>query len=345
MSFTTKKLILFFAFLFSGCAALKQNPFPKDWQQTPTPPELNSSNENSGSLKITLLDIGQGDATLITTPKGKNILIDAGNIGKGTDIILPYLQSHRINSLDMIIATHYDADHIGGISEVIAGADGQLETADDLMPSQGIYDRGGTPLDSSPLYTDYLKAVEKNRFSILPGDLIGLDPEVIIRCVAVNGSVWNGPTLDLFQVGIHETENSAAISLLIEYKNFRYLTSADLTGGGSPGGFKTLDIETPLAEQIGEITAIHVNHHGSSTSSNQSFVNSLKPKVALISVGNGNSYHHPDQQILERWQKSGAKIWLTEKGAGGFVTKEKIANGAVELITDGNLIIINGEKI
>lgn len=338
-------LLLFISFFSSACAGLKQSSIPKEWQQLPHPPEIVLSDPNKGMLKITLLNVGQGDSTLITTPNGKTILIDAGNNGKGSEVILPYLQSHQIHSLDLIVTTHYDADHMAGIEEVIAGADGKKGTDDDFIPLQGVYDRGGTPLDSSPFYTDYVKAVEKYRFSLSPGETIAIDTNFSIRCVAVNGSIWNGPSIDLFQVGFHETENSAAIALLVEFKNFRYLTAADLTGGGAPGGFKTLDLETPLADQVGQLTAVHVNHHGSASSSNEKFVNILKPKIALINVGDGNDYHHPAQEVLERWNKVGAKIWLTEKGTGGFISSEKVSNGPIEIITDGTLISVNGERI
>jgi glyoxylase-like metal-dependent hydrolase (beta-lactamase superfamily II) len=95
---------------------------------------------------------------LIIAPNGKTLLIDGGRDGKGQEVILPYLKDHAIHSLDAILATHYDGDHIGGIDEVIAGEDGQLGTSDDLTPKIGIFDRGGTPLDNAPAYPGYVLA-------------------------------------------------------------------------------------------------------------------------------------------------------------------------------------------
>jgi competence protein ComEC len=332
--------------LFSSCTSLHQRGFPPEWKQLPTVPDLTSppteTSTLSKSLKITVLNVGQGDSTLIVTPNGKTLLIDAGPNGKGREVILPYLQAHQITSLDAIIASHYHADHIGGIDEVIAGNDGELGTQDDLIPKIASYDRGGAPFENTPFYPEYLNAIQDHHLSLTTGDLIPIDPDVTIRCVAIGATVLNDPSTDLSQGG-SELENSVSISLLIEYGNFRYLTSGDITGGGSPGGFQTLDVESPLAALVGEVTAVHVNHHGSLTSSNETFVNTLKPKVALINVGNGNEFGHPAQEVLERWHDAGTDLWLTEKGAGGFIAGENITNGAIEIETEGDGFRINGK--
>ena len=192
--------LFLFSFFPSSCAPSKHSSFPKEWQQISQPPSVHfSSDQEKKYLKIIVLNVGQGDSTLIQTPNGKVILIDAGANGKGKEVILPYLQTYQIKYLAAIIATHYDADHIGGIDEVIEGPDDKLDTEDDFFPELGIFDRGGTPLDSSPLYSEYLKAVQKERITLEAGIKIEIDPEVSIRCVAVNGQVWNGESFDLFQ--------------------------------------------------------------------------------------------------------------------------------------------------
>jgi competence protein ComEC len=155
----------------------------------------------------------------------------------------------------------------------------------------------------------------------------------------------NGVSLDLTQEGISEVENGSSISLLIEYGKFRYLTSGDLTGGGSPGGFQSLDLESPLAKLVGEVSIVHANHHGSLTSSNDNFVNALKPKAVIFSLGDGNEFNHPAQEVLQRWNNAGAKLWLTEKGAGGFIAGEHVVNGPIEVETDGEGVKIQGKVL
>ncbi len=334
-------LLLLFLF-FSACMHSHRSeisPLPI------TPSPINTSDSTSEQkLKITVLNVGQGDATLIQTPKGKTLLIDGGKDGKGREVILPYLKSQNIRVLDAIVATHYDADHIGGIDEVIAGEDGLLGSSDDFVPLLGAYDRGGTPFGEAPLYPQYLHAIENHRTPLNANQEIPLDSSLKIRCLSVNGVLGNGTAIDLTVPGLSGIENSTSIGLLIEYKKFQYFTAGDLTGGGSPGGYQTLDIETPLAEQVGPVDLVHVNHHGSSSSSHENYVNILQPKVALFNVGDGNDYQHPSQEVLQRWNQVGADLWLTEKGSGGFMAGEHVANGPIEIETDGEKMMINGQE-
>ncbi len=342
-SFTIRifySLLLMGLFLESACIRYPNSGIQNSWtQQLPSSQQTTSDETDdetsSNFLKITALNVGQGDATLITTPNGKNLLIDGGRDGKGRDVILPYLKSRGISSLEAVVVTHYDGDHLGGIDEVIAGEDEKLGSDDDWIPKLGVYDRGGYPFDNAPFYSSYLQASGEHRKTLAIGETVNLDINVEIRCVAVNGKVQNGENIDLSQPGFSEIENSASIALLITYGNFTYLTSGDLTGGGSPGGYKTLDVETPLAKVVGPVTAVHANHHGSLSSSNEIWIETLQPELVFFSVGNENDYHHPAQEVLERWQATDAEIWLTEKGSGGFVQGEHVVNGSIELRTDG----------
>jgi len=264
-------------------------------------------------------------------PNGKTLLIDGGKDGKGQSVVLPFLESKGIPSLDAIVLTHYDADHMAGLDEVLASH----------RPEEGVFDRGGLPLDDSPFYPAYATAAEGIRHTIQAGDEIRLDSSVTLRCVAAGGQIWQGPLLSL-DGGISQKENAASVALLIEYGKFRYLTSGDLTGGGAPGGFQTLDLETPLAQALGRVSALHANHHGSATSSNPAFVEASHPMLVLFSLGDGNDYHHPSQEVLERWNSIGSELWLTEKGSGGFIAGEHVANGPLQLQSDGETMEING---
>ncbi|MBF0491871.1 MAG: MBL fold metallo-hydrolase [Deltaproteobacteria bacterium] len=313
--------------------------------------ENNSSNSSASSsaavtekLKITILNVGQGDATFIESPEGKTLLIDGGKPGKGREVLLPFFKSKNISQPDLLLETHYDNDHIGAIPELIAGEDGVLNSSDDFIPKEGVWDRGAYPIDSAPAFGPYLDAVQNFRHSLMLGQKINLGNSLEISIISLNGAVSEDSFVDLLSEGFYEKENSSCVGLLIRYKNFSYLSAGDLSGGGSPGGFETLDVESLLAEQMQGVSALHANHHGSSTSSNDLYIQTLKPKVVLFNVGNFNDYHHPDQSVLERWKQSGAALYLTEKGAGGFVAGEQIVDGNIELETDGEKMWVNGEE-
>lgn len=316
---------------------------PTNYSSSTVSPSSSSSpiNPHTSLLTLTILDVGQGDATLIQSPQGKTLLIDAGPENKGREVILPYLESQGITSLDLLIVSHFHLDHMGGVSELIAGKDGQLGTSDDYLPKTS-YDRGGNPFEYLPNYPQYLASLGEKRQSLEAGEFIPLDPSIKIRCVVVSGSIFGSSNIDLNQENNTEEENSASIALLIEFGKFRYLTSGDLTGGGSPGGYSTLDLESELARIVGPVSALHVNHHGSSSSSNSSFVEGTQAQVAFFSLGDGNDYHHPSQEVLERWKNIGADLWLTEKGSGGFIAEEHVVNGNIVLETDGKTMKVNG---
>lgn len=316
----------------AGRLPLSPPALPAAPSYAPAAPSLSTSAQ-PGKLSISVLDVGQGDSSLIQMPNGKALLIDGGKDGKGQSVILPFLESKGLPSLEAIVLTHYDADHMAGLDEVLAVH----------PPEQGVFDRGGLPLDDSPFYPAYAAAAEGIRHTLQPGDEIKLDSSVTLRCVAVGGQIWQGPLLSL-DGNFSQKENAASIALLIEYGKFRYLTSGDLTGGGAPGGFQTLDLETPLAQTLGKLSAVHINHHGSSTSSNPAFVEASHPSLALFSLGDENEYNHPAQEVLERWKAIGSDLWLTEKGKGGFIAGEHIVQGPILLETDGEEIVVNGIK-
>jgi competence protein ComEC len=256
------------------------------------------------------------------------MLIDAGPPQAGKNYLLPLLKELGIEKIDALIVTHYDADHLGGVPSLLAGEDGMIGTEDDF-PVRAVYDRGGTPWDNSPAYLPYVEAIAVlriPRYALQAGQRLALDPDTLIHCVAVNGVVdaggGNQAIVDLSPSTYSSQENAASVALLIQVENFRYLTAGDLTGGASLNGFLTPDVETLLADAVGEVDALHVNHHGSLSSSNQHYVNRTSPEAVFIQAGVGNPYGHPAWEVMKRWKNIGAEIYSTEEGKGYWVTTD-----------------------
>lgn len=272
-------------------------------------------------LTIYHINVGQGDATLIRHSNGKTVLIDAGNTGKGKNVVLPYLQSLGITTLDYLIASHYHADHIGGLDEVIEG----------LSPDsvRFVFDRGGnSPLPATKAFSDYWLAAESiNRhYQVALGQTIELSDNVSLRCLAVDGFVMGFGEVK----NSRSDENNLSLAWLLSLQQsingktytFTYFTGGDC--GGVTGVYA--DLETPLSVIAGDVDVLKINHHGSRYSTNQAFLDSLRPEAGVISVGYRNTYGHPTQETLDRLQNAESVrfIYQTETGNGGTVPKVKV---------------------
>src|SRR5262249_37148757 len=95
--------------------------------------------------------------------------------------------------------------------------------------------------------------------------------------------------------------NSESISTLIEYNNFDYLVSGDLTGGGSTSTAKTPDVETYVAQMVGDVDVVQLDHHGSTTANNQTFLAALKAEVAFAQTGEANTFGHPNRETVNKY--------------------------------------------
>jgi competence protein ComEC len=279
----------------------------------------------AGTLTITILDVGQGDATLIESPSGQTLLFDGGDNGKGNAVVIPYLQSRGITSLDYMVASHYHSDHIGGLDEVM-----------NQIPADVAYDRGWSY--TTITYNSYASSVSAVRQTLVPGQIIDLGEGVTVTCLALNS---NGQLSAPYTSSSRENEYD--VCLLVEYGGFDYFQAGDLTGNTASG---YADIETSVAPLAGDVDVYHVSHHGSYSSSTANFLQTVQAEVAVISVGN-NSYGHPHQVVLDRLVQYGSYVYQTEAGSGGTLPPADltVCGGSFTISTDGiNTYSVNGDS-
>lgn len=245
------------------------------------------------NLEIHYIDVGWGGSVFIKGPTGVTVLLEGGDTGKGTAYVVPYLKSIGVqpaNGLDYIIGGHQHCDHTGGLDEVInAGYNVHIKQ----------YNNGSSYSSSC---VDQWNAAAATTTAGAPvampvGQVIDLGNGATITCIARNGSIIGGGSVAVTD------ENDRSIALLIKYGGFDYIWASDM-GGGSDActGRSTsqLDVETSVITAIspggahplisaGGIDLLHVNHHGSESSTNPTYFNMAKPAVAIIGVGDGES--------------------------------------------------------
>jgi len=239
-------------------------------------------------LTITFFDVGQGDAALIHTPTGKNVLVDAGvwspSYNSGRSIILPHLQASGIEKVDAVFLSHPHADHIGGIIDLI-----------EEIPIGVIYN-SGYEYDSN-LYASYIEAARDNSVpvrSLQAGDAVGIDPAVLFLVMGPEGQKFNADP------------NEHSLILNVIYGESEFLFTGDAG----------IHQEKRLTEIYGDLLdtdLLKVGHHGSRTSSGDIFLNHVTPEIAVISLAENNRFRHPHPEAVNRLGRSKAELLFTSK--------------------------------
>jgi competence protein ComEC len=234
--------------------------------------------------RITMLDVGQGDSFLIQSKDGKQILIDGGR----DSAVLSEL-AHTIpgdKSIDVVIATHPDADHIGGLSSVLTRYKVGLFLTSQVVGTSEVFKSLFESLSEKDIPAYYVRhgmsinLDESSKFTLLFPDR--------------NTYMWETNTASV--VGKFESGTSSALFM-----------------GDAPVSIE-LFLRATMPEQI-DVDLLKLGHHGSKTSSSLEFLKATTPNIALISAGKGNRYKHPHQEVLDRLSQLGIP-WVNTQNRG-----------------------------
>lgn len=252
--------------------------------------------DRRGILTVAFLDVGQGDSIYIEAPSGNQMLIDGGP-GKTVLRELSKVMPFYDRSIDVVIATHADQDHVGGLPDVLK------------KYKVGIFMEPGVPGPSSSY--DELEKIVANVSS--SADEAGIKKILARRGMDVDlgdGAVLQILFPDRDPTGM-DTNTSCIVARLVYGENEFMLT------GDSPTTIEHYLVSLASTGSVGvgdlQSDVLKAGHHGSKTSSSAEFVSAVSPQYAVISVGKDNKYNLPNQETLDTFNNFGAKILRTDQ--------------------------------
>lgn len=237
--------------------------------------------QNSKDLKVIFLDVGQGDAILVE--QGSNqLLIDGGRNGK---LLLEKLGKYVPfwdRQIETIVATHPDADHIGGLVDVFKNYNVRAVIKTKAESKSQTYEA----------LVEAIKQEGSDNIEAIKGIKINFANNVSAEVVYPPGSVESADS---------NASNENSVAIVVASGENKFLMADDLPGAQE----ETLD--------AGKINFLKVSHHGSKYSTSDKFLDEIKPEEAIISVGKNNTYGHPAPEIIQRLLDRGIKIWRTDE--------------------------------
>ncbi len=266
-------------------------------------------------LETDFLNVGQGDAILIKTPKGQTVLIDGGPDNKVLEKLGKYLQPLQ-KRIDIIILTHPHADHVSGLIEVLR------------RYSVGLVILNGVYLKTDN-YDQFLNAIEDNKVKVLiaeAGEAIHFDKDLEFDILSPNknpaGLVFNKNS-EGFGSGSNDVNNTSIIGKLI-YNNFSIMFMGDATS----------KIENQLLSYGDSLKSdiLKIGHHGSKYSSFTNFLKTVAPRAGIIEVGTKNFYGFPSPAVLNRLEMFNINIFRTGQ------------NGDIRVLSNGFTTNVYKEK-
>ncbi|MFJ8262739.1 ComEC/Rec2 family competence protein [Rummeliibacillus sp. NPDC094406] len=248
-----------------------------------------SPSSAASNVKVHVIDVGQGDSILIQTGN-ENVLIDGGNKGKGDEVVA-YLKKQKVKTLNAVVSTHPDADHVGGLAEVI-----------NSLNVKSVYAPKVT--HTTQAYKNFLTAVKKE----------GLKIKVAKKGVEIPTKAKNitlkflAPVKEYTKSDLNDW--SGVLQLTHSKKKFLFTGDAETQA----------ENDMLKAGVLSKVDVLKVSHHGAKEATGTSFLNKVKPTYAVISVSKTNGYGHPTAETLNRLKKAKTKVYRTDKNGNVIFT-------------------------
>ena len=260
-------------------------------------PDINTNVVEGQDVVVKFFDVGQADSIFVQSA-GVNMLIDAGTNNMGNTVV-QNLKDLGITKIDYLVGTHPHEDHIGGMDDVI----NNFEIGTIYMPKVQT---------NTKTFEDVLDAISNKGLTITTPE-VGYVFEVgntkcEVMCVGT-GTTEENSNLNL---------SSIVIRMVYGEESFLFMGDAEEKNESS--------------RQWPQTTVLKVGHHGSDTSSSESFLNQVKPEISVISVGINNTYGHPKKTTLDKLNALGTSIYRTDQ------------NGTITITCDGTNCVVTTEK-
>lgn len=267
------------------------------------------------ALRLTFLDVGQGDASLVQFPNGTSMLVDGGgsyepryDVGRAR--VVPYLRAAGIQRLDVVVGTHLHADHVGGLRAVLRELPvGELW----LCPRHD---------ERSPWWHELRALAQRQGVPIVA-------PHRLVRGSVSVEPLWPDAVAHRGQAasacGGQLSTNDASVVLRVRYGRSSALLAGDIEA----------QVERQLVDRYQDglsARLLKVAHHGSATSTTDQFVSRVLPRIAVISCGRENRFAFPDREVISRLDRIAAAVWRTDL-RGGVIA---------HLFADGDIALSDG---
>lgn len=254
---------------------------------------FNHSKKMNNLLKIHYIDVGQGDSILISI-NNKNMLIDSGPL-EGKEYLIKYLKKQKIKKLHYVIATHPHEDHIGSMASIINNFNIENFYAPKVTINTNYFNNMVDELMKKNLKINVAK----------PGKKIEPYPNIICEIIAPNNSNY-------------ENINNYSAVLKLTYGNYSFIFTGDAENISEN---EMLSSNTDLKCDV-----LKLGHHGSSTSTTETFLEKTSPKIAIISCGKKNPFRHPSKTTIDKVKNKNIKLYRTD------------IDGTIVLVTNGSFL-------
>lgn len=268
--------------------------------------DVSTVSRDDSRLTLTLFDVGQGEAMRVGWPGGGSMLVDTGgapfgggNFDIGDRVLRPALWAQGIRKVDSLLVTHGDPNHLGGAAAIVESFGVRTLIEGIAVPGHGAFDK----------LRDAARARHARLRPVRTGER-WKEGEVDVRVISPDPPDWER----------RRVRNDDSVVLEIRYGDVAMLLTGDISA----------DVERQILPRLSRapIRVLKVAHHGSRTSTSDALLEAWRPQIALVSCGRGNRFGHPAPDVVARLERSGARIYRTDR------------DGAITLTTDGRSVTV-----